>query len=307
MSFIHERAIVDSAASVGSGTRVWAFAHVLPEAVIGKDCNICDGVFVEGGARIGDRVTVKCGVQIWSGVVLGDDVFVGPNVTFTNDPFPRSKKYPEEYSKTIVMKGASIGANATILPGISIGSNAMIGAGAVVTKNVPSNAVVMGNPATIRSFVDAVRVNASSLTKKDKGPVASEFAGCSVYELPEHRGPKGALSLVEVGQTLPFAPERTFWIYDVPTKEMRGQHAHRKLHQFLVCLHGSVVVCADNGSERAEVVLDCPSRGLHIPPQVWGSQYLYSDSAVLLVFASGKYDPHEYMNNYEEFLAEVRR
>src|SRR5512141_1125826 len=121
--FVHPNALCESP-SIGAGTRIWAFAHVLPGAVIGRDCNICDGVFVENDVRVGDRVTVKCGVQLWDGVRLEDDVFVGPNATFTNDRFPRSRQHLAKYPETVVRKGASIGANATILPGITIGQGA---------------------------------------------------------------------------------------------------------------------------------------------------------------------------------------
>src|SRR5689334_13677436 len=141
--FVHEHGICEST-SVGNGTRIWAFAHVLPGAVIGANCNICDHVFVENDVTVGDDVTIKSGVQLWDGVRLRNRVFVGPNVAFTNDRFPRSKHYPETFLQTIVEDGASIGANATILPGITIGRQAMVGAGAVVTKNVPANAVVVG-------------------------------------------------------------------------------------------------------------------------------------------------------------------
>lgn len=144
--FVHEKALCESQ-QIGKNTRIWAFAHVLPQALIGEDCNICDGVFIENDVKVGHRVTVKCGVQLWDGVVIEDDVFIGPNATFTNDPFPRSKIFPAAFSKTVVKKGASIGANATILPGITIGENAMVGAGSVVTKDVPAGAVVFGNPA----------------------------------------------------------------------------------------------------------------------------------------------------------------
>lgn len=152
--FKHPQALVESE-HIGPRTRIWAFAHVLSGAVIGADCNICDHVFIENDVRVGDRVTVKCGVQLWDGVVLEDDVFVGPNATFTNDRFPRSKQYPPEFPKTIVRSGASIGANATLLPGITIGPNAMVGAGAVVTKDVPENAIVVGNPAHIKGYTDS--------------------------------------------------------------------------------------------------------------------------------------------------------
>ena len=139
---------------VGEGTRVWAFAHVLPGARIGRDCNICDGVFIEGTAVIGDRVTVKNGVQVWNGIHLGDDVFVGPNATFTNDPFPRSRVWDHETPVTTIEDGASIGGNATVLPGLRIGSKAMVGAGAVVTRDVPAYAIVVGNPARVVGHVD---------------------------------------------------------------------------------------------------------------------------------------------------------
>jgi acetyltransferase-like isoleucine patch superfamily enzyme len=155
-TFIHPQALCESS-TVGDRTRVWAFAHVLPGAVIGEDCNICDGVFIEGDVRVGDRVTVKCGVQLWDGVTLEDDVFVGPNATFTNDLYPRSRHYPESYAKTLVRRGASIGANATLLPGVTIGAGAMVGAGAVVTRDVPENAVVVGNPARITGYTDKSR------------------------------------------------------------------------------------------------------------------------------------------------------
>src|SRR6266540_1428383 len=118
--FKHELALVESN-SIGEGTRIWAFSHVLPGARIGSDCNICDHTFIENDVTVGDRVTIKSGVQLWDGVTLEDDVFVGPNATFTNDPMPRSKRYLPASLKTVVRRGASIGANATILPGLPVG------------------------------------------------------------------------------------------------------------------------------------------------------------------------------------------
>lgn len=133
--FKHSHALVESE-NIGENTRIWAFAHVLPGARIGVECNICDNVFIENDVIIGDRVTIKCGVQIWDGIRLENDVMVGPNATFTNDLFPRSKQ-PFQLRTTVVGRGASIGANATVLCGITIGAGAMIGAGSVVTKDVP--------------------------------------------------------------------------------------------------------------------------------------------------------------------------
>lgn len=151
--FEHPQALVESE-QIGPGTRVWAFAHVLPGARIGRDCNICDHTFIENDVVVGDRVTVKCGVQLWDGLRVEDDVFIGPNATFTNDPSPRSKEYLDEYPVTVLERGCSIGANATLLPGITVGRKAMVGAGAVVTTSVPPNAVVVGNPARIVRLLD---------------------------------------------------------------------------------------------------------------------------------------------------------
>ncbi len=136
---------------IGWGTLIWQFCVILPNAKIGRNCNICAQVLIEGDVVVGDNVTIKSGVQLWDGVRIEDNVFIGPNATFANDLFPRSKQYPNKFLQTIVKAGASIGANATILPGITIGENAMVGAGAVVTKDVPAMAVVAGNPAKFQS------------------------------------------------------------------------------------------------------------------------------------------------------------
>ncbi|RZT95245.1 acyltransferase [Rivibacter subsaxonicus] len=144
--FIHPSAEVQTA-NVGAGTRIWQFVVVLAGARIGRDCNINSHCFIEDDVVIGDCVTVKSGVQLWNGVRLEDNVFVGPNVTFTNDRFPRSKQYPEKFATTHVHRGASIGANTTLLCGISIGAGALVGAGSVVTHDVPPGELWYGNPA----------------------------------------------------------------------------------------------------------------------------------------------------------------
>jgi acetyltransferase-like isoleucine patch superfamily enzyme len=146
--FIHPSSDVQSK-QIGEGTRVWQYVVILPGAVIGRDGNICSHCFIENQVVVGDRVTVKCGVQLWDGVTLEDDVFVGPNATFTNDREPRSRNASATLLPTLVKKGASIGANATILPGLTIGEGAMVGAGAVVTKDVPPRTLVVGNPARV--------------------------------------------------------------------------------------------------------------------------------------------------------------
>lgn len=304
----HSHALVEPGAMIGEGTRVWAFAHVLPGARIGKDCNICDHVFIENDVIVGDRVTVKCGVQLWNGVRLDNDVFVGPNVTFTNDPFPRSKKYPEAFTATKVEAGASIGANATILPGVTIGQNAMIGAGAVVTRSVPANAVVMGNPARIVGYAgteDASRMASETYTKASVASATEaiqlDVGGCVLYRLSYIEDMRGSLSVAELGKHLPFEPKRCFWVFDVPSREVRGEHAHKELHQYLICVKGSVAVMLDDGKHRTELLLDRPNLGLHIPPGVWGVQYKYSSDAVLVVLASDVYKNEDYLRSYAEF------
>ena len=144
--FLHSSSDVQTS-HIGDGTRIWQYVVVLPGAQIGREVNICSHCFVENNVRVGDRVTIKSGVQLWDGVHLEDDVFVGPNVTFTNDRYPRSKNHSVVLLTTIVKAGASIGGGATILPGIEIGKGAIVGAGAVVTRSVPDYAIVVGNPA----------------------------------------------------------------------------------------------------------------------------------------------------------------
>jgi acetyltransferase-like isoleucine patch superfamily enzyme len=144
--FVHPRAICESS-NVGTGTRIWAFSHVLPHAKIGQNCNICENVFIENRVAIGNNVTIKNGVQIWDGVSVEDNVFIGPNVTFCNDKFPQSGNKDFNLILTTIKQGASLGANSTILPGVEIGVFAVVGAGSVVTKNVGDYQVVAGNPA----------------------------------------------------------------------------------------------------------------------------------------------------------------
>jgi UDP-2-acetamido-3-amino-2,3-dideoxy-glucuronate N-acetyltransferase len=307
--FQHQQALVETN-RIGAGTRIWAFAHVLPGATIGADCNICDGVFIENDVVIGDRVTVKCGVQLWDGLTIEDDVFVGPNATFTNDPFPKHSKYPESFARTVVRHGASIGANATILPGLTIGPNAMVGAGAVVTRDVPPNAIVVGNPAQITGYGNAIsrREAAASPPEPARSGQLRPLAvrGARLHKMPLIEDLRGALTFGEINQHLPFEPKRFFIVFDVPSREVRGEHAHRELHEFLICLRGSCAIALDDGRTHDEVVLDAPTIGLHVQPKLWRVHYKYSPDAMLLAICSDVYKADDYIRDYDQFLSVVR-
>ena len=294
---IHSSADVQSP-NIGNGTRIWQYVVILPNAVIGQDCNICSHCLIENDVIVGDRVTVKSGVQLWDGLRIGDDVFIGPNVTFTNDKFPRSKKYPDTFSLTEIDAGASIGANATILPGIRIGRQAMVGAGSVVTRSVPPNAIVVGNPARIVGYVD---VEANTPPAANETTPTSGETDPRLHQLPKVVDIRGSLTVGEFERSIPFPVKRYFMVFDVPSVETRGEHAHRECHQFLICVSGQVNVVADDGRTRREFLLDRPDIGLHLPPLTWGIQYKYSEDAVLLVFASHYYDNADYIRDYEEF------
>ena len=171
--FFHPKSLVDAKKNIGAGTCVWAFAHVMKDARVGRDSSRGDHCFIEEGACIGDRVTVKNGVSVWKGVTLEDDVFVGPNAAFTNDLWPMSRNPGFTLVPTWVKKGASVGANATVVCGVTIGEYALIGAGSVVTKNVPPHALVYGNPAALHAFVCRCR-------KKLKFSGSQAVCGCGL-------------------------------------------------------------------------------------------------------------------------------
>jgi acetyltransferase-like isoleucine patch superfamily enzyme/dTDP-4-dehydrorhamnose 3,5-epimerase-like enzyme len=277
----------------------------LPGARIGRDANICDHVFIENDVVIGDRVTVKSGVQLWDGLRVDNDVFIGANATFVNDPRPRSKVYPEQFEPTHLRRNCSVGAGATLYPGVTVGTGAMVGHGAVVSKDVPPYAIVEGNPAVITGYVKtekkapAKTLSAAPATEGEH-PV-NTIGGARLLELPAVEDLRGMLSFGEVDAHLPFTPKRYFIVYDVPTQEVRGEHAHRTLEQLLICVQGSVSVVVDDGRQRAEVILDRPDRGLYIPAMLWGIQYRYTRDAVLLVLASDKYQAEDYIRDYDEF------
>lgn len=293
---------------VGSGTRIWQNVVVLEGARIGCNCNLCANTFVENDVVVGDNVTLKCGVFLWDGVRVGNDVFIGPNAVFCNDKYPRSGVHDERrhLSKTIIGEGASIGAGSVILPGVKIGAYAMVGAGAVVAKDVPSYAIVVGNPARINGYVNAKKVqerelvNSRDVTESDR---FSSQTGARLYSIPHFVDLRGDLNVLEFEKILPFPVRRIFYTYNVGSSEVRGEHSHKVCEQFLIAVKGSLKVVVDDVTTREEYLLDSPSVGLHLPAGCWGIQYQHSSDCVLMVLASHLYDEKDYIKDYTEFKA----
>ena len=312
--FVHDHGICESP-HVGEGTRVWAFAHVLPGARVGRDCTVCDHVFIENDVEIGDEVTIKCGVQIWDGLRIKNRVFIGPNVSFSNDLYPRSRQRPEAFLVTTIEDDVSIGANATILPGIRIARGAMVGAGAVVTRDVPPYARVVGNPAKIIGYenVEASAVPVVGRPSTANGYHAGEVGGrldlkvggCFLEQLPNFSDMRGGLTPLEFERGVPFKPARIFLVYGVSSDRVRGEHAHRECEQFLVAVAGGVSALVDDGVHRVEVRLDNRTTGLYLAPMVWGVQYKFTPDCVVLVIASHPYDANDYIRDYEVFRQAV--
>ena len=242
--FVHPRAICESD-RIGDETRIDAFAYVEEKAVVGEQCRIANHSFIGGGVVIGDRVTVDSGVHLRQDVHIEDD--------------------------------ASVGVNATILPGVKIGQKSLVGAGAVVTRSVPPNAIVVGNPARIIGYVDSPRgdrdtARIPNAVKEGERVRATSVPGVTTHHLPAIRDMRGSLSVAEFEDDICFVPKRAFMVFDVPNREVRGEHAHRECHLFLICVKGSCAVVADDGEKREEFLLDRPHFGIYLPPMIWGIQ-----------------------------------
>jgi acetyltransferase-like isoleucine patch superfamily enzyme len=313
--FVHKNGICESK-KVGDGTNVRAYARVLSGAKIGSECNICDHVFIENDVTIGNKVTIKNGVEVWNGIRIGDDVFIGPGVTFANDNMSRSKESPDKFLKTVIENGASIGANANIRPGIRIGSKAIIGAGAVVLHDVPSNAIVAGNPARISGYVHTQKsatlpaCDRTSMIEQGFSVSEPQYIGVGdskIWLLPRFKDLRGDLVPIEFDQNLPFTPQRQFFVFAVQGHKIRGEHAHKKCDQFLLAVSGALSVVVDNTTEACEVRLSSPDIGLFMPAGIWGIQYKFSEDAVLAVYASEPYDTKDYIRSYDEYKEYVVR
>lgn len=284
--------------NIGVGTEVSHFCVILPGARIGSRCCLGVGTFVGAEVSLGDNVTVEHGSHLSGTLVIGEGVRIGANVTFLDSE-------PEKSGATVplvttVHAGASIGGGATLMAGITVGRRAVVALGSVVTRDVPSHAIVIGNPASISGYANenSGGVTDSILSQEYQ----SSVSGVDFIRFNTASDIRGDLMAVEFSKHIPFPVKRAFFVTNVPSQFIRGEHGHKECHQVLVCVQGSLTVAVDNGHERGQWILNHPSIGLHIHPMVWGTQYHPSEGAVLAVFASHPYDPDDYIRDYEEFL-----
>lgn len=242
---------------------------------------------MDGAALVDPTAFIGRGSILDGEIVVEAGVRIGPLAVLSAPPGGR----------LVVGRESVIGARATVDGAVTIGRYARVEAGTVLLNDVPARAIVGGVPPRITGYVGTTTASTAAATMGDLGAVR----GARLVALPEIRDVRGALSFAEVEQHLPFAPQRLFVQYAVPSREARGEHAHRELHQFLLCVHGSVRALVDDGRHRAEVVLDRPSLGLHLPPMIWGGQFGYEPNSVLVVLASAPYDAADYIRDYAEF------
>jgi acetyltransferase-like isoleucine patch superfamily enzyme len=294
--------------SLGSGSRVLAYVRVAPGVAIGRNCVVHDHAVLIGEVTLEDDVAVHTGAQLLGRIRVEQGVTVGAGAVVGWESRSGEEVDPAA-NEIVVHRFASIGPNVTVSPGVAIGRQAVVQPGSVVTQNVPANAVVSGNPATIVSYVDSGEEAAAQEVAVPSSVAAAitetRVRGVTVHRLAYASDLRGSLTATEFSD-LPFAPRRLFTVYDVPSESVRGSHAHRTCSQFLVCTLGAVSCLVDDGSAREEIRLASPDVGVHIPPMIWGTQWKYSRDAVLLVLASHRYDPADYIRDYEEFLELVQ-
>jgi len=254
-----------------------------------RDTDITEGVSIDATARVGQEVIIAYNCHI------GRECQIGAGVILDST----------SNGKIVVEDGACIMAGAIVSGTVTIGRNALVAAGAVVTRSVPPHAVVEGNPARIVDYTTNSCTSPEeswSRIPETPGVVETGVRSVTIHRLTKVLDLRGNLTVGEFSRSVPFDVKRYFMVFGVPNAEVRGEHAHRTCHQFLICAHGRLSVVADDGNNREEFVLDDPSVGIHLPPVTWGVQYKYSADAVLLVFASELYDADEYIRSYEEFL-----
>lgn len=281
---------------VGQGVRVGAFSLVSPSAKLGNRTVIGTHVHVGAGARLGDHVVADGPLHLVDGLQVEDEVVIGSGATFASG------------NPITLHRGCRIGAGSALAAGITVGERAVVDAGAVVLQSVPPNVVVSGHPARVVGFAGAERTRVTPPSQAS-GKIRvsdSKVRGVRAYELPFIADPRGNLTVGEFGKDLPFVPQRYFVTFDVPSFNLRGEHAHKVCEQLLICVRGSCAVVVDDGKHREEFLLDRPTLGVYVPPMVWATEYKHSTDSTLLVFASHAYDPGDYIRDYSEFLECVK-
>jgi len=275
-------------------------------ANVADTAKLGDYVVVYLGARIEDSCSVLGFTQIWGGVNLEREVTLEAGVALEK---------PTTVSGGIYFKsGCRVGVGAIICKGVSVGEFAIVEPGSLVTQSVPPYAIVSGAPARIIGYVESTTltggaegVNIRASQDSRESVVKVGVGGVTLHRFKSVQDMRGDLSVGEFPKDIPFEPKRYFLVFNVPSEETRGEHAHHQCHQFLICVKGSCAVVADDGESRCEILLDSPDEGIYLPPMTWGIQYKYSCDAVLLVFASHLYDAKDYIRNYSEFIAITRK
>jgi UDP-2-acetamido-3-amino-2,3-dideoxy-glucuronate N-acetyltransferase len=289
-----------ASANIGEGTTIGAFSIIEEGATIGNDCQIGSHCLIPAGAVLGNRVIVKSGARLSCAVIAEDNVVIGENAALPSDHHDFCDEH--NYLRTVLKKGCSIGAGATVLSGVTVGQDAMVGVGAVVTSSVPPGTVVMGNPARIVRYITDRQSQQRESSFPISQPQGSQVRLATWHAFTHVSDLRGNLMAVQWNRHLPFEPKRTFFVYGVPSENVRGEHAHKTCVQALLAVSGSLRVAIDNGDIREECVLDSRERLLLIPAGMWATQYMYSRDAVLCVFASEDYDEADYIRDYDEFL-----
>lgn len=250
------------------------------------------------------------GATLASDVSIGESVYLHPRVTAeAGVTIGACAVFVDDgVSRTVIREGARIGAGAVVGAGVEIARGAEVRPGAVVLASAPSNGILEGNPAQVVGYVqgadlpEAPRFSPPAAAAGAPSVYTLGVGDSALYRMRRVSDLRGALTVGEVEKDLPFVPRRYFMVFDVPSRELRGEHAHKACRQFLICAHGTCTVLLDDGHARRELTLDRPELGVYVPPMIWGTQYKYSADAVLLVFASLPYDPDDYIRSYDEFL-----
>jgi acetyltransferase-like isoleucine patch superfamily enzyme/dTDP-4-dehydrorhamnose 3,5-epimerase-like enzyme len=269
---IHPAASVETS-RVGRGATIGAYARIGSDVEIGEGAVIGEDTFLNGAVRVGNAVRI------------------GPKCCIDAAEAP-----------TILSQDSTVGAHATIWAGVTVGRGARIEPGSVVTKDVPAMAVVAGNPAQIVHYCAPQIAPARTRSSSGAAGVATEIPGVTLHDLPLHEDLRGNLTFGEAQRHVPFPIKRYFLTFAVTSQEVRGEHAHRRLEQFLVCIHGRVHIAVDDGRDRANFLLDRPNLGVYIPPMIWSVQYRFSADAVLLGLCSDYYEADDYIRDYAEFM-----